>query len=156
MQEEEESRQAEADRIRQREEKLRLEEEERTRRAEEQRQRQERNEAAFADVRQREERKRQEEEQRQRQEHDDVSVFLWLLSSFGLVWTFYFFWGYETSVSTSNFSERVENIGKLAHQQQGVIIGIGLVVISAILIAERRIRRAIMNQHKNGSANRDE
>jgi flagellar biosynthesis GTPase FlhF len=149
----EERRAAKAESVRQREEWLRLQEEERTRRDVEQRQRQERNEAAFESVRQREEREEREERERALladsplEPFEPVSVLLWVLFAFGFVWTCYFFWGYETSIPTADYSyaERVQNVGLLAHQQQGVIIGIGLVVFSTIFIAERRIRRAIIN-----------
>jgi len=144
---EEERRQAEAEGVRQREEWLRLQEtEERTKREVEQRQRQERNEAAFAEVRQREERKRAALPAAPQEPFSGVSLLLYLLFGFGFVWTCYFFWGYETSIPTADYSyaERVQNVGLLAHQQQGVIIGIGLMVICAILSAERSIRGAII------------
>jgi DNA-directed RNA polymerase subunit RPC12/RpoP len=144
---EEERRQAEAEGVRQREEWLRLQEtEERTKREVEQWQRQERNEAAFAEVRQREERKRAALPAAPQEPFSGVSLLLYLLFGFGFVWTCYFFWGYETSIPTADYSyaERVQNVGLLAHQQQGVIIGIGLMVICAILSAERSIRGAII------------
>jgi hypothetical protein len=148
----EERRAAKAHSIRQREEWLRLQEEERIRRVEEQRQgdakRDENLQAAIKTfVKTHPAPAAALPAFNAAEPSEGVTVLLWLLFAFGFVWTCYFFWGYETSVPTADYiyAERVQNVGLLAHQQQGVIIGIGLMVISAIFIAERRVRLAIIN-----------
>lgn len=62
-----------------------------------------------------------------------LRIFGILLLFCGLAVTAYFFFGFDTSVQSG--VGRVHNLGLLADRQNGVIIGIGVGVVGAILLA---------------------